>query len=132
MRGVNKGTLIGNATRDAELRHTQTGKLVSSIHLATNRQIKGEEEAQFHNIVCWDRLAETTAEYVRKGIPSMLRDGCGTAPSRTRKTKSEGWPRSRSTTSSFLGATAPEIGWSPHLCALRGRRSRAARMSRQD
>jgi single-strand DNA-binding protein len=67
MRGVNKVILIGNATRDAELRHTQTGKAVSSLRLATNRQIKGEEETQFHTIVCWDRLAETTAEYVKKG-----------------------------------------------------------------
>jgi single-strand DNA-binding protein len=69
MRGVNKVILIGNATRDAELRRTSTGKAVSSIRLATNRQIKGEEEAQFHAIVCWDRLAETTAEYVKKGDP---------------------------------------------------------------
>jgi len=67
MRGVNKVILIGNATRDAELHHTQTGKTVSSIRLATNRQVKGEEETQFHAIVCWDRLAETTAEYVKKG-----------------------------------------------------------------
>ena len=40
-----------------------------AIRLATNRQIKGEEETQFHSIVCWDRLAETTAEYVKKGDP---------------------------------------------------------------
>ena len=69
MRGVNKVILIGNATRDAELQHTQTGKAVSAIRLATNRQVKGEEETQFHTIVCWDRLAETTAEYVKKGDP---------------------------------------------------------------
>jgi single-strand DNA-binding protein len=69
MRGINKVILIGNATRDAELRHTQTGKAVSSIRLATNRHVKGEEETQFHSIVCWDRLAETTAEYVKKGDP---------------------------------------------------------------
>src|ERR1041384_6504006 len=69
MRGVNKVILIGNATRDAELRHTQTGKAVSSIRLATNRSIKGEEETQFHAIVCWDRLAETTSQYVKKGDP---------------------------------------------------------------
>ena len=69
MRGVNKVILIGNATRDAELHHTQTGKAVSAIRLATNRQVKGEEETQFHTIVCWDRLAETTAEYVKKGDP---------------------------------------------------------------
>jgi single-strand DNA-binding protein len=69
MRGVNTVILIGHATRDAELHHTQSGKAVSSLRLATNRQIKGEEETQFHTIVCWDRLAETTAEYVKKGDP---------------------------------------------------------------
>jgi single-strand DNA-binding protein len=69
MRGINKVILVGNATRDAELRHTQHGKPVSSIRLATNRTIKGEEETQFHTIVCWDRLAETTSQYVKKGDP---------------------------------------------------------------
>ena len=42
---------------------------VSSIRLATNRTVKGEEETQFHTIVCWDWLAETTAEFVKKGDP---------------------------------------------------------------
>jgi single-strand DNA-binding protein len=69
MRGINKVILVGNATRNAELRHTSNGKAVSSIRLATNRTVKGEEETQFHSIVCWDRLAETTAEYVKKGDP---------------------------------------------------------------
>lgn len=69
MRGVNKVILIGNATRDAELRHTQSGKPVSSIRLATKRTVKGEEETQFHSIVCSGRLAETTATYVKKGDP---------------------------------------------------------------
>jgi single-strand DNA-binding protein len=69
MRGVNKVILVGNATRDAELRHTETGKAVSSIRLATNRTINGQEEPQFHTVVCWDRLAETVADYVKKGDP---------------------------------------------------------------
>ena len=61
--------MIGNATRDAELRHTSSGKPISSIRVATNRSIKGEGETQFHSFVCWDRLAETTAEYIKKGDP---------------------------------------------------------------
>src|SRR5688500_14506558 len=69
MRGVNKVILVGNATRDAELRHTQSGKPVSSIRLATNRVVNGAEEPQFHSVVCWDSLAETTAKYVKKGDP---------------------------------------------------------------
>jgi single-strand DNA-binding protein len=69
MRGVNKVVLVGNATRDAELRRTQSGKPVSSIRLATNRTVNGQEETQFHAVVCWDMLAETTAEFVKKGDP---------------------------------------------------------------
>jgi single-strand DNA-binding protein len=74
MRGVNLVILIGNATRDAELRHTTSGKPVAAIRLATNRPVRtagGErqEESQFHQIVCWDTLAETTSRYVKKGDP---------------------------------------------------------------
>ena len=69
MRSVNKVILLGNATRDAELRHTGSGKAVSSIRLATNRTVHGQEEAQYHSVVCWEGLAETTSTYVKKGDP---------------------------------------------------------------
>src|SRR5438874_1454917 len=69
MRGINKVILVGNATRDAELRHTSTGKAVSNLRLATNRMAAGVETTQFHTIVCWDTLAETTGTYVKKGDP---------------------------------------------------------------
>ena len=69
MRGVNKVILIGNATRDAELRHTSSGKAVSNIRLATNRMVNGQETTQFHTIICWETLAETTSRYVKKGDP---------------------------------------------------------------
>jgi single-stranded DNA-binding protein len=58
MRGVNSFVLIGSATRGDELRHIQTGRAVSSIRLATIRTDEGEEEPQFHTIICWDWLAE--------------------------------------------------------------------------
>src|SRR5215207_4778298 len=67
MRSVNKIILVGNTTRDAALRHTKTDKAVSNIRLATNRRVGGEETTQFHTIVCWDGLAETTGAYVKKG-----------------------------------------------------------------
>jgi single-strand DNA-binding protein len=69
MRGINKVILVGHATRDAELRHTNSGKAVSGIRLATNRVVGGQEETQFHSVVCWEGLAETTAKYVKKGDP---------------------------------------------------------------
>ncbi len=69
MRGVNKVILVGNATRDAELRYTGSGKAVSGIRLATNRVVNGQEETQYHSVVCWEGLAETTSKYVKKGDP---------------------------------------------------------------
>lgn len=67
MRGINKVILIGNAARDAELRSTSSGKSVAGIRLATNRTVHGQEETQFHTIVCWEGLAETVSRYVKKG-----------------------------------------------------------------
>lgn len=69
MRGINKVILMGNATRDAELRHTGSGKAVAGIRLATNRRVGDGEETQFHTVVCWEGLGETVARYVRKGDP---------------------------------------------------------------
>jgi single-strand DNA-binding protein len=69
MRGVNKVILVGNATRDAELRYTGGGKAVASVRLATNRIVNGQEETQYHSVVCWEGLAETTSKYVKKGDP---------------------------------------------------------------
>jgi single-strand DNA-binding protein len=72
MRGVNKVILIGNATRDAELRQTKSKKAVAGIRLATNRQVGETEETQFHTVVCWDGLAETVSKYVKKGDPLYI------------------------------------------------------------
>lgn len=67
MQGLNKVMLIGNATRNAELRHTANGKAVSNIRLATNRVVGGAKKTQYHTIICWGPLAEQTGKYVTKG-----------------------------------------------------------------
>lgn len=65
--------VLGNATRDAELRTTPNGKSVASFAVATNRrwtnQQTGEpqEEVQFHEIVAWGKLSEIAAQIVKKG-----------------------------------------------------------------
>ncbi len=69
MRCVNKVALIGNATRNAELRHTSTGKPVSNLRLATNRVSNWQVTTQFHTVICWDKPAEITSQYVKKGKP---------------------------------------------------------------
>lgn len=67
----NSITLIGNVTRDPELRHTQGGRVVAGFGLAVNRryQANGEwqESTSFFDIVVWGGLGENTAKTVEKG-----------------------------------------------------------------
>ncbi len=74
MKSVNKVILIGNVTRDAELKEITGGKHVCSFGLATNRVWKdanGDKQslAEYHNITAWNGLAEFAGQYVRKGKP---------------------------------------------------------------
>jgi single-strand DNA-binding protein len=71
-RSINKVILLGNLTRDPILRYTQNGTAVCDFGLATNRAFTtntGEkrEEAEFHNLVAWGKLAEIASEYLSKG-----------------------------------------------------------------
>lgn len=67
---VNKVTLLGNATKDPELRYTPSGSSVLSFPLATNRKYKkGEEwidEVNYHNIVIWNN-ADELSKRIKKG-----------------------------------------------------------------
>jgi single-strand DNA-binding protein len=72
MGSINKVILVGNLTRDPELRHTSNKKPVCVIGLATNRHWVDEhgqkhEEPEYHRLVAWDKLAETCHQYLRKG-----------------------------------------------------------------
>jgi single-strand DNA-binding protein len=71
-RSLNKVILIGNLTRDPELRYTPAGTAVCTFGLATNRTWttqSGEvkEEAEFHRIVAWNKLAELCSQLLVKG-----------------------------------------------------------------
>jgi len=71
-RSLNQVTLMGNLTRDPELRQTPTGQNVTSFSLALNRSYKdasGEwkEVTDYIDIVCWAALAERVAQYLSKG-----------------------------------------------------------------
>lgn len=71
-RSLNKVFLIGNLTRDPELRYTPQGTPVCSFGLATNRSYvtDGErrEETEFHRLVAWNKLAELCSQLLKKGI----------------------------------------------------------------
>ena len=69
---LNKAMLIGNLTRDPEMRKTTTGQSVTTFSMATNRTYTDKagikkDEADYHNIVAWGRLAEICAQYLNKG-----------------------------------------------------------------
>lgn len=71
-RSLNKATLIGNLTRDPELRFTPQGAAVCTFSVATNRQWNTEsgekkEDVEFHRIVAWNKLAELCAQLLAKG-----------------------------------------------------------------
>ncbi len=71
-RSLNCVHLIGNLTRDPELRYTSSGRPVCNIRLATNRQWKTEtgeqkEQTEYHTIILWGKLGETASQYLKKG-----------------------------------------------------------------
>lgn len=72
MFSLNRATIIGNLTRDPEVRQTAGGQSVCSFGVATNRSWTGQdgkkqEATEFHNIVAWGKLAEICGQYLNKG-----------------------------------------------------------------
>lgn len=64
---MNKITLIGNLTKDPELRTTQTGTNVCAFTIAVNRRFSQEQQADFFRINAWRGLADICAKYLSKG-----------------------------------------------------------------
>ena len=77
MKSVNKVILLGNVTRDPQLKATQSGQSVVTFGLATNRVWKdpaGEKQSlpEYHNLVAWGKLAEFISQNVTKGKPLYI------------------------------------------------------------
>lgn len=98
MLGFNKVFVMGNLTRDPELRYTPNGQAVASFGVATNRRWntpEGErrDEVEFHNIVVWGRQAETINQYLKKGQPIFVEGRLKTqnweGPDGVRRTRTE-------------------------------------------
>ncbi len=72
-RGINKVILIGNLGRDPETRYTQGGSAVTNFSVATSDSWRDkqsgeqQERTEWHNVVCFARLAEIAGEYLKKG-----------------------------------------------------------------
>lgn len=73
MRSVNKVILVGNLTRDPEMKQTTGGQMITTFGLATNRQWttsggQKRNSAEFHEVVTWAKLAEICKNYLKKGM----------------------------------------------------------------
>lgn len=97
-RSLNKVTLIGNLTRDPELRYTPTGAAVCTIGLATNRTWvtdagEKKEETEFHRVVAWNKLAELCSQLLAKGrkvyVEGRLRTSAWQAQDGSQRTSTE-------------------------------------------
>lgn len=75
-RSWNRVELIGNLTRDPELRYTPNGAAVATFGIATNRTyvVEGErkEEVDFHRLVAWNKLAELCNQLLKKGTRAFI------------------------------------------------------------
>ncbi len=74
---LNKVFIIGNLTRDPELKALPSGIKVCSFSMATNRVYKNkdgqrQDASEFHNIVAFGRVAELTAQYLKKGAQALI------------------------------------------------------------
>ncbi len=98
MRSINKVILIGNVTRDPEVRTTGNGQLVATLTIATNRtwvtrDNRKMESAEYHDLVAWAHLAELCENFIRKGkllyIEGYLKSRSWDTPEGTRRFKTE-------------------------------------------
>lgn len=64
--------MVGNLTRDPEIRYVGSGAAVAKFTLAVNRRSKQQEETDFIDIVAWDKLAETCNTYLKKGMSCLV------------------------------------------------------------
>lgn len=78
MLNLNRAQILGNLTRDPEMRFTPNGQAVSSFSVATNRRWNNretgeqQEQVEFHNIVVWGKQAEAVTPMLKKGGPVFV------------------------------------------------------------
>ena len=119
-------TLVGNAGADAEMRYTPAGDAVTSFSVATSRKFKNAqgvmvEQTTWHRVACWRKLAEVTAEHVKRGNRVLV---TGTVEARAFLDKRTGEPRASlevtASTVRFLGGPderSRPTGATPHADA---------------
>ncbi len=98
MISLNRATIIGNLTKDPEVRYTSNGQPVANFSVATNRKYKNaagdlQEETEFHDVVAWGKMSEIISQFVKKGqkiyIEGRLKTRSWDAPDGSKKYKTE-------------------------------------------
>ena len=98
MRCVNKVILMGNLTRDPELRQTTSGQSIVTFGLATNREWmtkdgRKQQSSEFHEFVAWAKLGEICQQYLKKGkyvyVEGYLKTRSKILPDGTKKFRTE-------------------------------------------
>jgi len=98
MASINKVILIGNVTREPEMRQTQSGQAVCTFGIATNREWitsdgRKKTSAEYHEVVAWAQLADICQKYVTKGkllyVEGYLKTRSWDTPEGVRKFKTE-------------------------------------------
>lgn len=68
----NRVTLVGNVVRDPEIRHVASGAPVTTFTIAVDRKSKEANAADYIEVVAWDKLAETSNIYLKKGTLVLI------------------------------------------------------------
>jgi single-strand DNA-binding protein len=102
----NSVTIVGNVTRDPEIRYTQGGQANATIGVAVNRRWQNrqtnewEERTSFFNVVCWREMAENVAESIGKGSRVIV----------TGRLEQRSWETENGDKRSVVEIVADEIG----------------------
>lgn len=98
MISLNKAMILGNVTRDPELRYIPSGQAVCNFSIATNRRFKNaqgdlQEDTQYHDIVVWGKLAEIITQILSKGskvyVDGRLQTRQWDAPDGSKRSRTE-------------------------------------------
>jgi single-strand DNA-binding protein len=113
--GMNQAEIIGNATRDPELRQTPNGDSVCSFGVATNfawkdRSGQNQEKTEFHNVVAWGDLAKSFGENIKKGRKVYIAGRLQTRSWETPDGKKRYTTEIIANNALALGVSDPELG----------------------
>ena len=72
MATFNKIILMGNLTRDPEIRYNPSGKAVASFGIAVNSKQGGQDKADFFDVIAWEKTAELCSQYLNKGDSALI------------------------------------------------------------